>query len=313
MRLEGLHHITMITADARRNVEFYADVLGLRFVKKTVNFDQPDAYHLYFGDEHGTPGSILTWFEFPGSARGRPGAGMIHQLELAVGSDQALSYWEDRLQSRGYAAERKAGGLRFADYEGLQLALVVTGAGDPPLRAEHPEIPAEHAIAGIAAARAYTPSEHLADENALLTRTLGFTHIGEGEYRLDGEQRTCGWGYDPAPDAVGLQGAGTVHHIAWACRDSEQLDWQRRVREAGRHVTEVLDRDYFTSIYYREPRHVLFEIATLSPGFAVDEDAEHLGESLRLPKQHEHLRARLEQVLTPLENPRAVRRQQISG
>ena len=305
MRLQGLHHITMITADAQENVMFYADVLGLRLVKKTVNFDQPDAYHLYFGDECGTPGSILTWFEFPDAARGRPGAGMIHRIDLGVGSERALDFWEGRLRSRGYESVREQGGLRFDDYDGLALMLVVADDGDPPLRAEHPDIPTEHAILGVEAARAYTPARLVGTEESLLTDRLGFTYVGDGAYRLDGERRDFAWTYDPAPAVVGLQGAGTVHHIAWGCRDEDHLTWQAVIHDAGRHVTDVLDRDYFRSIYFREPRHVLFEIATLSPGFAVDEDPEHLGEQLRLPAQHERLRAQLEQILTPLENPRA--------
>jgi glyoxalase family protein len=308
MRLQGLHHITMISADVRANVEFYADVLGLRLVKKTVNFDQPEAYHLYFGDETGSPGSILTWFEFPDAVSGRPGAGMIHLIELAVSSDDALEFWERRLRARGYEAARHDGSLRFADYDGLSFALVVADDGNAPLRAVHPEIPQGQAITGIAGARAFAPESVLADEEALLTQTLGFTFQGEGRYRLDGERRRFRYVYDPAPELHGLQGAGSVHHIAWACRDEDQLEWQRLARAAGAHVTEVLDRDYFTSIYFREPRRVLFEIATLSPGFAVDEDPAHLGEQLRLPRQHEHLRARLEQLLTPIENPRVLRR-----
>jgi glyoxalase family protein len=294
MNLAGLHHVTMITGDARENVRFYADLLGLRFVKKTVNFDAPEAYHLYFGDEQGTPGSILTWFEFPGAARGRAGAGMIHTLQLGVASEASLDFWQERL-GRG---ERGAGSLRFEDYDGLALELVVSDK--PPLRAIHPEIPAEHAITGVVGARAY--SEYAKVEERMLTEVLGFTHEGDGEYALEGFR----WAYDPAPETRSVQGAGTVHHIAWATPDDEQAAWQQRIRQSGGYVTPVQDRDYFRSIYFREPRGVLFEIATLSPGFAVDEDPEHLGEELRLPKQHEHLRSHLEQILTPLENPRRV-------
>jgi glyoxalase family protein len=304
MKLQGLHHITMITADAQANVGFYAELLGLRLVKQTVNFDQPDAYHLYFGDEQGSPGSILTWFEFRGAARGRAGAGMIHLIELGVGSDHALGFWEDRLASRGYASIREGAGLRFNDDDGLAFRLTVSTATDPALRAEHPDIPPEHAITGIVGARAYTPAELVPERHGLLTETLGFADEQGGEYRLDGEQRQFRFAYDPAPEEVGLQGAGSVHHIAWACRDEDQLEWQELLRDRGSRVTEVLDRDYFTSIYFREPRHILFEIATLSPGFAVDEDPEHLGEELRLPAQHEHLREQLEQLLTPITNPR---------
>ncbi len=309
MRLQGLHHITMITDDARKNVEFYADVLGLRLVKKTVNFDQPDSYHLYFGDEQGTPGSILTWFVFPGVGRGRAGEGMINRIDLGVISEDSLEFWEGRLRDRGYECSWGAGELYFSDYDGLAFALVVAEGYDPPLRAKHPEIPVEHAIIGIEGAHAYSPPSVVAEEEILLTQTLGFTYESEGEYRLEGERRHFRLFWERAPEALGVQGAGSVHHIAWACKDDEQVAWQRLLRQEGLHVTEILDRQYFTSIYFREPRHVLFEIATLSPGFAIDEDPEHLGEELRLPKQHEHLRARLEQILTPVENPRAIRAQ----
>jgi glyoxalase family protein len=178
---------------------------------------------------------------------------------------------------------------------------VVESLGNPPLRAEHPEIPPEHAIAGLEGARAY--ADFAPVEESLYTNVLGFTHLGDGEYVLEGGARRFRWGLDPAR-AHGAQGAGSVHHIAWASPDEDHLAWQERVRAAGGHVTDVRDRDYFKSIYFREPRGVLFEIATLSPGFAVDEDPEHLGEELRLPRMHEHLRAQLEQILTPVANPR---------
>jgi glyoxalase family protein len=303
MQLEGMHHITVITGDARQNVAFYADVLGLRFVKKTVNFDAPDAYHLYFGDETGAPGSILTWFEFAGARRGRAGRGMIHTIGLGVASEAALDFWAARLGEAGYETTRGERSLRVADPDGLALELVVADDGNPPLRATHPEVPAEHAIAGVEGARAYAGASLDADA-ALLTETLGFTPTGEGEYRLDGDERHFHWAYDQA-ERNGRQGAGTVHHIAWASPDDDHLTWQARVADAGGFVTEVRDRDYFRSIYFREPRGVLFEIATLSPGFAVDEDPEHLGEALKLPAQHEHLREQLERALSPVVNPRA--------
>ena len=305
MKLEGLHHITMITGDAQRNVEFYADVLGLRLVKKTVNFDQPEAYHLYFGDQRGAPGSILTWFEFAGVRPGRPGIGDIHTIQLGVASDDALGFWADRLESKGYASQRRDRSLAFQDYDGLRFELVVADDGNPPLRADHPEVPAEHAILGIEGARAYGAYHNV--EEKLLTDVLGFKHLGDGEYRLDGDERHFHWAYDPAT-GHGRQGAGSVHHIAWASQDDDHLKWQARVRDAGGFVTDVRDRDYFESIYFHEPRGVLFEIATLSPGFAVDEDPDRLGEELRLPKMHEHLRERLERTLTPVVNPRTVRR-----
>ena len=305
MKLQGLHHITMITGDAQQNVEFYANVLGLRLVKKTVNFDAPEAYHLYFGDERGAPGSIMTWFEFAGAARGQAGTGMIHTIGLGVGSDAALDFWARRLEAKGYPSQRAEHALRVQDYDGLGLELVVANDGNPPLTARHPEVPAEHAILGLEGARAYGPLASVDD--AFLTDTLGFTNVGAGEYRLAGDERHFHWAYDQPPAASGRQGAGTVHHIAWACPDEDQLAWQQRIREAGGYVTEVRDRDYFTSIYFREPTGILFEIATLSPGFAVDEDPDHLGEELKLPKMHEHLRAQLERSLIPVVNPRAGR------
>jgi glyoxalase family protein len=298
MKLEGLHHITMITADAQATVDFYAGALGLRLVKKTVNFDSPDAYHLYFGDETGAPGSILTWFEFPRAARGRPGIGMIHVLQLGVPSEASLDFWAARL-----GGTREAGSLRLADPDGLALELVVADDGNPPLRASHPEIPAEHAITGLEGARAY--SAYAPVEEAVLTQVLGFAHQGGGEYLLQGEERHFHWAYDPAPHLGGRQGAGTVHHIAFSSRDEDQLAWRERIVEADGYVSDVRDRDYFRSIYFREPRGVLFEIATLSPGFAIDEDPQHLGEALKLPAQHEHLREQLERALSPVVNPRA--------
>ena len=309
MQLEGLHHVTMITADAQRTVDFYAGLLGLRLVKKTVNFDQPDAYHLYLGDEQGSPGSILTWFEFPGAAPGRAGAGMIHLLQLGVGSEAALDFWAQRLQEAGHAVQRGERSLGFAAPDGLAFELVVAGDGTPPLRAEHPDIPAEHAITGVEGARAYGRATGDAADAGLLTDVLGFEAVGDGAYRLQGEERHVHWAYDAPPVDRPRLGAGTVHHIAFATPDEDHLAWQARVRDAGQLVTEVRDRDYFRSIYFREPTGVLFEIATLSPGFAVDEDPDHLGEELRLPAMHAHLRERLERVLTPVVNPRVARRE----
>jgi glyoxalase family protein len=293
MKLEGLHHITMITGDAQANVDFYADTLGLRLVKKTVNFDAPDAYHLYFGDETGSPGSILTWFEFAGARQGVAGEGTIHTLQLGVASAEALDFWAARLPD----AERDGDVLRFADPDGLRLELVVA-PDHPAQRAQHPDVPEAFAITGPVGARAYSAYAPVGE--SVLTDVLGFEHLGEGTYRLGGFD----YALDPSPGHGGRMGAGTVHHIAWASRDEDHLGWLERVGTAGAHVSDVRDRDYFRSIYFREPRGVLFEIATLSPGFAVDEDAQHLGEELRLPKQHEHLREQLERTLTPVVNPR---------
>jgi len=299
MEFTGLHHITMITGDAQQNAAFYGDLLGLRLVKKTVNFDQPQAYHLYFGDETGAPGSILTWFEFPGAAKGRAGAGAIHTLQLAVADEAALDFWEQRLTG----ASREPGVLRFEDYDGLKLELLISDLGNAPLVASHPDIPEAYAIQGLHGARAYAVFHNV--EDSILTDLLGFTYEGDGEYVLNGSDRRFRFAYD-APTHNHHEGAGTVHHIAWASNDEDHLAWQARIADAGGYVTDVRDRDYFKSIYFRVPSGVLFEIATLSPGFAVDEDPEHLGEALRLPKQHEHLRAQLEQTLRPVDNPRVL-------
>ena len=311
MKLDGLHHITMITADAAANVAFYADLLGLRLVKKTVNFDAPEAYHLYFGDEHGSPGSILTWFEFAGAGKGSAGAGMIHTIQLGVGSPASLDFWAQRLASGGCPVDRGDDAVRFADYDGLGLELVVADDGNPPLRAAHPDVPAEHAVLGVEGARAYAARALDADEE-LLTETLGFTRVGEGEYRVEGDRRHFHWRYDRAPGG-GRQGAGTVHHIAWHSHDSDHVAWRQRVADAGMYVTPVIDRDYFNAIYFRQPQEILFEIATTSPGFAVDEEFERLGEELRLPRQHERLRPRLERLLRPLVNPRTAHRERQSA
>jgi len=303
MRLEGVHHITAITADAPRNVDFYARMLGLRLVKKTVNFDAPDVYHLYYGDEAGSPGSILTFFEFPGAAPGRAGAGMLHTIVWRVGSEAALDFWAGRLEDEGIAVTREGHRLRFADPEGLGLELAHVQSGDPPLVAAAAAIPPEHALQGFDGARAYTTAPERSA--ALLAETLQFEREGNGDWICAGAHRGSRWSYEPPPAERGIQGAGTVHHIAWAARDEDHEAWREAVAAAGAHVTPIIDRQYFFSIYFREPSGVLFEIATLGPGFATDEDPAHLGEALRLPPQHEHLRDRLERTLTPLRNPRA--------
>ena len=303
MRLEGIHHITAITGDAQRNVDFYVRLLGLRMVKTTVNFDAPDVYHLYYGDEHGSPGSILTFFEFPGATPGRAGAGMVHRIVWRVGSEAALDFWAARLADAGVETEREGARLRFADPEGLGLELAVVDTGEPPLPGDWPDIPAEHALLGFDGVRTYSLDP--AASERLLGDALGFERAGDSAWRVAGEERSAIYAYDPAPAIAGIQGAGTVHHVAFASRDEDHEAWRSAAASGGARPTPVIDRDYFLSIYFREPSGVLFEIATLSPGFAVDEAPGHLGESLRLPAQHEHLRERLERTLTPLENPRA--------
>ena len=304
MQLDGIHHITCITADAPGNVDFYARLLGLRMVKKTVNFDAPDVYHLYYGDERGAPGSILTFFEFPDAARGRAGAGMIHRLRWRVASEDALAFWSERLESEGVHVDSSGDRvLRFTDPEGLALELAIVETDDPPLVARADDISSEHALLGFDGVRVYGTARER--ENRLLTEALGFTLTAPGEYTIEGGHRKAAYGYDEPPPEVGLQGAGTVHHIAWCDRDDEHTAWRDELRRVGAGPTPIIDREYFLSIYFREPRGVLFELATPSPGFAVDEDPEHLGEQLRLPPQHEHLREHLEASLTPLVNPRA--------
>ena len=304
MELDGIHHITCITADAPGNVDFYARVLGLRLVKKTVNFDAPDVYHLYFGDERGAPGSILTFFEFPDAARGRAGAGMIHRLIWRVASDDALACWVDRLTAEGVEVSHDPVGraIVFEDPEGLALEFAAVDSGDEPLAANSPDIPAEHRLLGFLGVRAYGPVHD--SEDRLLTDGMGFERTAPGVYVMQGKRRAT-YTYDDPPPASGFQGAGTVHHIAWCDRDDEHESWRAQVARFGQHPTPVIDRQYFLSIYYRVPSGVLFELATPSPGFAIDEDPAHLGEALRLPPQHEQLREQLEQTLTPLTNPRA--------
>jgi glyoxalase family protein len=246
---------------------------------------------------------VLTWFEFPGVPRGTPGAGMIHTLQLGVDGPDALAFWKERLDAAGYTATETADGvLSFADYDGLALELHADTHGNPPLKARHPDIPEEFAITGVQGARAYAADPDSARE--LLVETLGFDHKRDHEYVLGDRERHVHWGYDQSSQR-GREGAGTVHHIAWHSADEDHAAWQERVRAAGQHVTPIIDRDYFRSIYFRTRQGILFEIATTSPGFAVDEDPEHLGEALRLPAQHEHLREHLERRLTPLANPRS--------
>jgi glyoxalase family protein len=302
MKLEGIHHITGMTADAQANVDFYAGVLGLRLVKKSVNQDQTSVYHLFYADEQGEPGSDITFFEYPGLPRGRAGAGMVHTVVWRVASPQALEFWRKRLADHGYASQLTGNELTFEDPEGLTHLLKVSDTEDEPLIANHPEIPAELALQGFDAVRAYTTDPERSKQ--LLHDTLGFAPQDDGSYEVRGEHRGGRYIYDPAPEARPLQGAGTIHHVAWATKLGTEQDWQQRVSQAGAHATPVIDRHYFHSVYFREPSGVLFEIATIGPGFTVDEPLEHLGEKLSLTPQFEHLRAEIEPRLTPLRNPR---------
>ena len=303
MKLDGIHHITCITANAPQNVEFYAGTLGLRMVKKSVNQDDPTIYHLFYADEKGSAGSDITFFEYPGAPPGRAGAGMIHRITFRVGSDDALSFWEKRLEEAGTATSPGTGNLRFKDPEGLDLELKVVQTDDEPLIADHPQVPRELALQGFESARAYTTDPD--ESKGLLEETLGFEDKGDNAWLIQGDNRHSFYSYDEAPGRPGLGGAGTVHHIAWASTMDEHADWRQRVADAGMNVTPIIDRFWFRSIYFREPSGVLFEIATLGPGFAVDEPAETLGEKLVLPPDFEHLRDKIEKIVKPLPNPRA--------
>jgi glyoxalase family protein len=302
VRLDGIHHVTAITGDAPGNVDFYARVLGLRLVKKTVNQDDPTVYHLFYADEGGSPGADITFFEYPGARRGRHGDGMIHTVVWRVASEEALDFWEERLASEGVAAERSPGRLRLEDPEGIGLELAVVETADAPLVADAPDVPAEHALQGFDGVRAYAadPSRSA----ALLREALGFEPHGEAAFEVRGDTRGSAYAYDPPPAERGLGGAGTVHHVAWSSSLDDHEAWRRRVSEHGLAPTPVIDRFWFRSIYFREPSGVLFEIATVGPGFAADEAPEHLGERLVLPPDFEHLREQIEPVLTPIVNPR---------
>jgi glyoxalase family protein len=303
MQLEGIHHVTGFTADAQQNLDFYAGVLGLRFVKKSVNQDHTSVYHLFYADEDGHPGSDITFFEYPRMPRGRAGRGMVHRVVWRLAAADAVDFWERRLTDAGRDPARIDGDtVRFTDPEGLEHELAVVDVPDQPLTARHPEIPAEHALQGFDAVRAYAEAPERS--RALLEDTLGFTPGGELVWESRGTSRGGHYAYDPPPAARGLQGAGTVHHVAWAGQPEDEEAWQRRVTEAGAHATPVIDRHYFRSVYFREPSGVLFEIATIGPGFTVDEPVEHLGEKLSLTPKYEHLRAEIEPTLTPLHNPR---------
>jgi glyoxalase family protein len=302
MDLDGIHHVTCITADAPRNVDFYTRVLGLRLVKKTVNQDDPTVYHLFYADEAGTPGSDITFFEYPGVRRGRAGAGMVRTVDWRVGSEAALDFWEERLDAEANAVDRQEGAIAFEDPEGLRQRLVVSTVDDAPLVAEHPEVPAEHALQGFAAVHAYAVRPEASRE--LLEATLGFEAQEEEAWEARGPSRGGRYAYSEPPAERGLGGAGTVHHVAWATQMDEHEEWHARVSAAGMHPSPIIDRFWFRSIYFREPSGVLFELATLGPGFSLDEDPGHLGETLILPPAFEHLRAKVEPILTPLPDPR---------
>jgi glyoxalase family protein len=304
MRLEGIHHITAITGDAPRNVDFYTRVLGLRLVAKTVNQDDPSVYHLFYADERGRPGSELTFFEYPHAIPGRAGAGMVHRIVWRVGSHDAVAFWEQRLAVEGIDVQRDGDAVRFADPEGLGHELVVGTCTDEPMIAEHPEVPRELALQGFEGVRAFSAVPQRS--GAVLERLLGAVALGDGTWELRGTARGSTIAYDPPPAKPGRQSAGTVHHVAWGTTIAEHPRWDELLRGNGVPTSGIVDRHYFHSIYFREPSGVLFEIADDGPGFTVDGlSVEQLGSTIILPPQLEAQRERVEAILTPLPDPRA--------
>ena len=306
--ITGLHHLTAIASDPQRNVDFYTGLLGLRLVKKTVNFDDPSAYHLYYGDETGSPGSIVTFFYWPGfEARGQVGAGQNTAIVFSAPAG-SLGFWRERLQAMGVAAEfrRRFGeeALAFVDPDGIPVELVAV-AGDARAGWSGAAIPAGHALRGLHTAeltvRVAAPTEKI------ITDTMGYRLVKREGGRARFEAAAGGGSghyidvIGDASAAPGLGGAGTIHHIAWSVPDDvAELAMQERLQRDGYPVSDVRDRDYFRSIYYRERGGILFEIATAVPGFAIDEPAGSLGSELRVPKQLAHVRARIERLLPPI-------------
>ncbi|MBA2506612.1 MAG: VOC family protein [Thermoleophilaceae bacterium] len=302
VNLEGIHHITAITGDAPGNVDFYARVLGLRLVKKTVNQDDPTVYHLFYADEEGSAGTDLTFFDYPGAAPGTAGDGMVHRVVWRVASEDAYDFWEQRLSSEGVDVARGAGSLRFSDHEGFDHELLVVDVPDPPLMADHPDVPSEHALQGFHAVRAYIGDPEAS--RPLFEEALAFEPI-DGGWEARGAERGGLYLADPPPPERGRPGGGTVHHVAWSSAlGPEHEEWRRRAAAAGAPVTPLIDRFYFKSIYFREPSGVLFEIATRGPGFTVDQPLDELGTTLALPPFLEPRRAEIEAALQPLPAPR---------
>jgi glyoxalase family protein len=306
----GLHHVTAIASDPQTNLDFYTDVLGLRFVKRTVNFDDPGTYHFYFADDAGSPGTILTFFPWPRAARGQAGAGEVTHTAFSIPLG-SIPYWVTRLSELGILFEQTGKRfdeevLTFADPDGMKLELVGHAGVDPVQAPRFSDVPAEHAIRGFFGV---TMLELEAAETTATLNMMGFEKVAEEGNRLRFASAAgkaigaLGNHIDVVVEPTanfGRSGAGSVHHIAFrATNDAAQLEWRA---EIGRHIgtTPVLDRDYFHSIYFREPGGVLFELATDNPGFATDEPIETLGERLCLPKWIEPRREELEQRLAPL-------------
>ncbi len=308
MKTQGIHHITAIVGNPQENVAFYAGVLALRFIKQTVNFDDPETYHLYFGNESGAPGTAMTFFPWPNAYRGTIGGGQVGVTRFAVPRG-ALSFWRERLTSEGVVCKDKTRFnetvLAFSDPHGLRLELV-EHEESPVSRYAYDGVDSTVAIKGFAGATLYSTAPE--KTHRTLTDVLGFERVVEDDerirYRASGP---LGNTVDVIKKAAsrGTMGVGTVHHIAYrAADDDAHAAFRSRVQESGLRVTPFIDRLYFRSIYFREYGDVLFEIATDDPGFTVDEPLEALGETLRLPPQHEHLREGLKGKLKPIDGKR---------
>jgi glyoxalase family protein len=305
--ISGIHHVTAIATDPQRNLDFYTELLNLRLVKRTVNFDDPGTYHFYFGDAAGSPGTILTFFPWPMSARGSAGVGQTTVTSFSV-PEQSLPYWERRLQSAGVPTE--ASGKRFdeevltfADPDGLKLEIVAHAGARQVQAWTGTDVPVEYSIRGF---HSVTLSEKNAEETAATLHTMGFRKIAEEGNRFRFEVGDGGDG--TRVDILSLPGgphgrvaAGSVHHVAFrVADDAAQKEWREHLMEHGLDVTPVLDRNYFHSVYYREPGGVLFELATDPPGFAIDEPMESLGEALKLPENYERFRKEIEKAPPPI-------------
>ena len=307
MTLRGIHHITAIASDPQRNVEFYTQVLGLRFAKRSVNFDDPSTYHFYFGDRTGRPGTAMTFFAWPGARRGTRGTGQVIAASFAV-PKKSIEYWKSRLAEHRVFSEEiparfDAAALRLTDPDGLLLELIESAQLEDVDLKYQSDVPKKFAIHGFHAPTLELQQRKPTEE---LLKTLGFELIGEDESRRRfsvNKKSTSGQIdlIERSDGQFGVNSAGTVHHIAFRCaNDKEQLRWREQLVELGFHVTPVIDRFYFHSIYFREPGGILFEIATEGPGFTADEPVEHLGENLKLPPQYEEHRAEIERALPPI-------------
>jgi len=295
MRSAGIHHITAIAGDPQRNLDFYTEALGLRLVKRTVNFDDPGSYHFYFGDNIGTPGTIMTFFPWPGARRGARGSGQVTTVSFAVPRN-SMAFWKERLRATHVTAEEIKGrfgcnALRFLDADGLQLEIVASA---------NEESSSERAIRGFAAPTLEVRSPEKTEK--LLTEILGFEFVAEENnrrrFRGGGSNASAEIDLVSSEAGFGQIAAGTVHHIAFrAADDDEQLKMREQLVARGLNVTPVIDRQYFHSIYFREPNGILFEIATDGPGFLIDEPADALGETLKLPPTYEPKRNEIERAL----------------